>query len=171
MAVSTQKVLASGGGHSGQVGMTINEKELKDIIKSLDALRLDEKGDKKILQKAMRQAARPILKELRANVDTMIKPSREGASSKKTGQLKKSLAIINGKVKPGMTPSIYVGPRVKGAFANEDKTGFYFYFFEYGFNGKPGLRMLDDAARSKGQQALNDVINKLKKLIEKQFKK
>ena len=77
MAVSTQKVLASGGGHSGQVGMTINEKELKDIIKSLDALRLDEKGDKKILQKAMRQAARPILKELRANVDTMIKPSRE----------------------------------------------------------------------------------------------
>ncbi len=154
-----------------EAALTIDEKDLNDIIKSLDALRLDEKGDKKILQKAMRQAARPILNELKKNVNTMIKPTRKGASSKKTGQLENSLALINGKLKPGMSPSVFVGPRVKRAFASMDKTGFYFFFFEYGFRGIPGLRMLDKAAKSKGSQAQNDVINKLKKLIEKQFKK
>ncbi len=171
MAVFTEKVLESGGGHSGQVGLSINEKELNDIIKSLESLKLDEKGDKKILQTAMRQAVRPILNELKKNVNTMIKPTRKGASSKKTGQLEKSLAIINGKNRRGSSPAVYVGPRVKGAFASMDKTGFYFFFFEYGFRGIPGLRMLDKAAKSKGSQAQNNVINKLKKLIEKRFKK
>ncbi|GAH13346.1 unnamed protein product, partial [marine sediment metagenome] len=57
------------------------------------------------------------------------------------------------------------------AFADKNKTGFYFYFLEYGFRGVAGLRMLDKSARSKGTQALNDVTNQLKKLIEKQFKK
>ena len=53
----------------------------------------------------------------------------------------------------------------------EKETGFYFYFLEYGFRGVAGLRMLDQAARSKGSQALNDVTNQLKALIEKRFKK
>ncbi len=89
---------------------------------------------------------------------------------KKTGQLENSLALINGKLKPGMSPSVFVGPRVKGAFANENKTGFYFYFLEYGFRGIPGLRMLDKAAASKGNAALNSVVSEIKKLIDKRMK-
>ena len=50
------------------------------------------------------------------------------------------------------------------------KTGFYFYFLEYGFRGIPGLRMLDRAAINKGSQAQNDVINQVKKLIDKRMK-
>ena len=107
----------------------------------------------------MRKAAKPILSELKSLVP------------KDSGQLRKSLSIINGKNRRGVAPSVFVGPRVKGAYANESKTGFYFYFLEYGFRGIPGLRMLDEAARSKGSQALNDVTNQLKALIEKRFKK
>ena len=141
------------------VGLTINKKELDEIARNLESLNMSDSKNKTLLRQAMRKAAKPILSELK------------GLVPKDSGQLRKSLSIINGKNRKGVAPSVFVGPRVKGAFANEDKTGFYFYFFEYGFNGKPGLRMLDNAARSKGQQALNDVINKLKKLIEKQFKK
>ena len=140
-------------------GIVINKKELNDIVKNLESLNMSDSKNKTLLRQSMRKAAKPILTELK------------GLVPKDSGQLRKSLAIINGKNRRGVAPSVYVGPRVKGAFANEDKTGFYFYFFEYGFRGVAGLRMLDDAARSKGQQALNDVINKLKKLIEKQFKK
>ena len=140
-------------------GIVINKKELNDIVKNLESLNMSDSKNKTILRQSMRKAAKPILTELK------------GLVPKDSGQLRKSLAIINGKNRRGVAPSVYVGPRVKGAFANENKTGFYFYFLEYGFRGVAGLRMLDNAARSKGKQALNDVTNQLKKLIEKRFKK
>ena len=141
------------------VGLTINKKELAEIARNLESLNMSDSKNKTLLRQAMRKAAKPILSELK------------GLVPKDSGQLKKSLSIINGKNRKGVAPSVFVGPRVKGAYANENKTGFYFYFFEYGFRGVAGLRMLDDAARSKGSQALNDVTNQLKALIEKRFKK
>ena len=148
----------------------IDEQELNSIIKNLESLNMSDSKNKTLLRQAMRKASKPLLSELKKQVDG-IKPTRKGAKSRKTGQLKKSLAIINGKNRRGNPPSVYIGPRVKGKYANMDKTGFYFYFFEYGFRGIPGLRMLDKAARSKGATAQNDVINQLKQLIEKRFKK
>ena len=141
------------------VGLTIDKKELAEIARNLESLNMSDSKNKTLLRQAMRKAAKPILSELKSLVP------------KDSGQLRKSLSIINGKNRRGVAPSVFVGPRVKGAFANESKTGFYFYFLEYGFRGIPGLRMLDEAARSKGSQALNDVTNQLKALIEKRFKK
>ncbi|MAO23253.1 MAG: hypothetical protein CMJ25_21075 [Phycisphaerae bacterium] len=141
------------------VGLTIDKKELAEIARNLESLNMSDSKNKTILRQAMRKAAKPILSELKSLVP------------KDSVQLRKSLSIINGKNRRGVAPSVFVGPRVKGAFANENKTGFYFYFLEYGFRGIPGLRMLDQAARSKGSQALNDVTNQLKALIEKRFKK
>jgi len=141
------------------VGLTIDKKELSEIAKNLESLNMSDSKNKTLLRQAMRKAAKPILSELK------------GLVPKDSGQLKKSLAVINGKNRRGVAPSVFIGPRVKGAFANENKTGFYFYFLEYGFRGVAGLRMLDQAARSKGSQALNDVTNQLKGLIEKRFKK
>ena len=141
------------------VGLTINKKELNEIARSLESLNMSDSKNKTLLRQAMRKAAKPILSELKSLVP------------KDSGQLRKSLSIINGKNRKGVPPSVFIGPRVKGAFANENKTGFYFYFLEYGFRGVAGLRMLDQAARSKGSQALNDVTNQLKALIEKRFKK
>ena len=141
------------------VGLKINKKELDEIARNLESLNMSDSKNKTLLRQAMRKAAKPILSELK------------GLVPKDSGQLRKSLSIINGKNRKGVAPSVFVGPRVKGAFANENKTGFYFYFLEYGFRGVAGLRMLDQAARSKGSQALNDVTNQLKGLIEKRFKK
>jgi HK97 gp10 family phage protein len=141
------------------VGLTINKKELAEIARNLESLNMSDSKNKTLLRQAMRKAAKPILSELK------------GLVPKDSGQLRKSLSIINGKNRKGVAPSVFIGPRVKGAFANENKTGFYFYFLEYGFRGVAGLRMLDQAARSKGSQALNDVTNQLKALIEKRFKK
>ena len=141
------------------VGLTIDKKELAEIARNLESLNMSDSKNKTLLRQAMRKAAKPILSELKSLVP------------KDSGQLRKSLSIINGKNRKGVAPSVFIGPRVKGAFANENKTGFYFYFLEYGFRGVAGLRMLDEAARSKGTQALNDVTNQLKALIEKRFKK
>tara|TARA_R110001592_G_scaffold151081_1_gene377278 strand:- start:467 stop:898 length:432 start_codon:yes stop_codon:yes gene_type:complete len=141
------------------VGLTIDKKELDEIARNLESLNMSDSKNKTILRQAMRKAAKPILTELK------------GLVPKDSGQLRKSLAVINGKNRRGVAPSVYIGPRVKGAFADKSKSGFYFYFLEYGFRGVAGLRMLDKSARSKGSQALNDVTNQLKKLIEKRFKK
>ena len=141
------------------VGLTIDKKELAEIAKNLESLNMSDSKNKTILRQAMRKAAKPILTELK------------GLVPKDSGQLRKSLSIINGKNRRGVAPSVYVGPRVKGAFADKSKSGFYFYFLEYGFRGIAGLRMLDEAARNKGTQAVDDVTNQLKSLIEKRFKK
>ena len=138
--------------------LEVDKKELISLIKDLESLNMSDSKNKTLLRKGMRNAAKPILQELKSLVP------------KKSGQLKKSLAIINGKNVKGKTPSIYVGPRVKNSFADEKKTGFYFYFLEYGFRGIPGLRILDKVAQSQGNKALNNVIGEIKKVIDKRMK-
>tara|TARA_R100001510_G_scaffold31910_1_gene28554 strand:+ start:32 stop:511 length:480 start_codon:yes stop_codon:yes gene_type:complete len=154
------------------VSAKIDEKELKQIIKDLD--RLFPNSDTKLratLRSALRKSATPLRTELRSNIKTDIKPTRAGSEEKKTGQLVKSVAIINGKTKGGLKPSVFIGPRVTGKFSARDKTGFYFYFHEYGFYNAPPLRMLEKTASSKGQQVMDSVISKLKTIIEKRFAK
>lgn len=159
MAIGTSKILRGNqGGHAGFVTATIDEKELNSLIKDLESLGLSDSRTKTTLRQGMRKASKPILQELKDLVP------------KDSGQLRKSLAVINGKNRKGVPPSVFIGPRVKGAFANMEKTGFYFYFLEYGFRGKPGLRMLDKAASSKGNQAMNSVIDEIKKIIDKKMK-
>ena len=140
------------------VSAKIDERELKSLIKDLESLNMSDSKNKTILRQGMRKAAKPIQQELKDLVP------------KKSGQLRKSLAVINGKNRRGRPPAVYIGPRVKGAYADMKKTGFYFYFLEYGFRGIPGLRILDKDAMNKGSQAQNDVINQVKKLIDKRMK-
>ena len=158
MAIGTSKILRGNqGGHAGFVTATIDEKELNSLVKDLESLGLSDSRTKTTLRQGMRKASKPILQELKDLVP------------KDSGQLRKSLAVINGKNRKGVPPSVFIGPRVKGAFANMEKTGFYFFFLEYGFRGKPGLRMLDKAASSKGNQAMNSVIDEIKKIIDKKM--
>lgn len=140
------------------VSAQIDKQELNSLIKDLESLGLSDSRTKTVLRQGMRKAAKPILQELKDLVP------------KDSGQLRKSLAIINGKMRRGNPPSVYVGPRVKGAYADKNKSGFYFFFLEYGFRGKPGLRMLDKAASSKGNLAINSVIDEIKKIIDKKFR-
>lgn len=159
MAIGTSKILRGNqGGHAGFVTATIDEKELKSLIKDLEKLNMSDSKNKTLLRQGMRKAAKPILQELKSIVPVESK------------QLKKSLAVINGKNVKGKPPTVYVGPRVKKSFASKEKSGFYFYFLEYGFRGIPGLRMLDKTAASKGNTAINSVIVEIKKLIDKRMK-
>jgi len=159
MAIGTSKILRGNqGGHAGFVTATIDEKELKSLIKDLEKLNMSDSKNKTLLRQGMRKASKPILQELKSIVPVESK------------QLKKSLAVINGKNVKGKPPTVYVGPRVKKSFASKEKSGFYFYFLEYGFRGIPGLRMLDKTAASKGNTAINSVIGEIKKLIDKRMK-
>jgi len=159
MAIGTSKILRGNqGGHAGFVTATIDEKELNSLIKDLEKLNMSDSKNKTLLRQGMRKASKPILQELKSIVPVESK------------QLKKSLAVINGKNVKGKPPTVYVGPRVKKSFASKEKSGFYFYFLEYGFRGIPGLRMLDKTAASKGNTAINSVIGEIKKLIDKRMK-
>ena len=159
MAIGTSKILRGNqGGHAGFVTATIDERELNSLIKDLEKLNMSDSKNKTLLRQGMRKASKPILQELKSIVPVESK------------QLKKSLAIINGKNVKGKPPTVYVGPRVKKSFSAMDKSGFYFYFLEYGFRGIPGLRMLDKTAASKGNTAINSVIGEIKKLIDKRMK-
>jgi len=140
------------------VSAKIDERELNSLIKDLEKLNMSDSKNKTLLRQGMRKASKPILQELKSIVPVESK------------QLKKSLAIINGKNVKGKPPTVYVGPRVKKSFASKEKSGFYFYFLEYGFRGIPGLRMLDKTAASKGNTAINSVIGEIKKLIDKRMK-
>ena len=93
----------------------IDQKELNSLVKDLESLQLSDSRTKTTLRQGMRKASKPILQELKDLVP------------KDSGQLRKSLAVINGKNRKGVPPSVFIGPRVKGAFANMEKTGFYFY--------------------------------------------
>ena len=140
------------------VGVQIDQQQLNSLIKDLEKLNMSDSKNKTLLRKGMRKAAKTILQELKNIVPVESK------------QLRKSLAIINGKNRKGVAPSVFIGPRVKKSFAAKDKSGFYFYFLEYGFRGIPGLRMLDKAASSQGNNAVNRVIVEIRKLIDKRMK-
>jgi len=140
------------------VSAQVDKKQLNSLIKDLEKLNMSDSKNKTLLKQGMRKAAKPILQELKNIVPVESK------------QLRKSLAVINGKNRKGVPPSVFVGPRVKKSFSDMDKSGFYFYFLEYGFRGIPGLRMLDKAGASKGNTAINSVISEIKKIIDKRFK-
>ena len=141
-----------------KITATIDPAELKSLIRDLEKLNMSDSKNKTLLRQGMRKAAKPILQELKNIVPVESK------------QLRKSLAVINGKNRKGVAPSVFIGPRVKKSFAAMDKSGFYFYFLEYGFRGIPGLRMLDKAASSQGNNAMNRVIVEIRKLIDKRMK-
>ena len=85
MAVQVGKQLMGSGGHRPLVGMAVDEKELKQIINDLENLLPPKRGTKTIVRQAMRKAMKPMLTKLKELVPA------------KTKQLRKSLALINGK--------------------------------------------------------------------------
>tara|TARA_R100001463_G_scaffold125122_6_gene182415 strand:- start:176 stop:727 length:552 start_codon:yes stop_codon:yes gene_type:complete len=180
MALKSTKVLQGSGGHHGVV--QIDEKELSQIIKDLD--KLFPSSDTKLrnsLRGSMRKTMKPVQNYLRGLIDPRKNKKAKKIRNKKggrPGQLKRSIQIINGKTSRGRFPSVYVGPKVKGgSFKNMDKSGFYFYFWEYGhFNpitGKyePPKRWLDKTAQAKGAEVTSRLVADIKSMIGKRFAK
>ena len=145
----------------------VDKNELKQIQRDLDKLFPD--SDTKLratLRSALRKSAAPLRTELRNQIEQGL-----DSDSKTTGQLKKSIGIINGKTKGGRKPAVYVGPRLKGAWSSKDKSGYYMYFLEYGKIGVSPRRMFDKTLAAKGNEVASQLITKLKTIIEKRFAK
>ena len=64
MAITTGKNLQAGGGHQGLINFSIDEKELKNLIKNLESLNMSDTRNKSLLKQGMRKAAKPLLKML-----------------------------------------------------------------------------------------------------------
>ncbi len=159
MAIQTGKQLMGTGGHRPLVGFAIDENDLKEIIRDLEDILPPKRGTKTIVRQAMRKAMKPMLAKLKELVPI------------KTKQLRKSLAIINGKSRGINFPAVYVGPRVKGSYKSKDKSGFYMYFLEYGTAKIQGMRLFDKAKSSTEQQVYFSIIPSLRSIIEKRRKK
>ena len=141
--VFTEKNLRGNQGwHQGLVGFQIDEKELKGLIKSIEKLGMSDSQTKVKLRQGMRKAAKPLVEELRGEIEKVEGKNNVGNKNRATGRLKKSIAVINGKMRRGAAPAVYVGPRVKGAYSDKSKSGFHFFFLEYGFNVKPNNNLL-----------------------------
>jgi hypothetical protein len=189
--VGTGKQLMGGGGHRGLIGVEISDKDLKQITKDLDNLFPSSDTQlRNALRGAMRKAAKPAQTYLKALIPSRgtgekrfgkgqkVNPAYRGKQGGRPGQLKRSIQIINGKTKGGRFPSVYVGPRVKGGnWANVDKTGFYFFFWEYGhfnpitksYHGPK--RWLDQTAQATGPQVLGRLVGDIKQMIDKRWAK
>ena len=159
MAVRTGKQIMGTGGHRPLVGMAVDQKELNQIINDLEKLLPPKRGTKTIVRQAMRKAMKPMLAKLKELVPV------------KTKQLRKSLAIINGKSRGNSFPAVYAGPRVKGAYKSKDKSGYYMFFLEYGTTKIQGMRLFDKAKSSTEQQVYNSIIPSLRSIIDRRFKK
>ena len=159
MTIKTGKQFMGSGGHRPLIGMAVDQKELKQIINDLENLLPPKRGTKTIVRQAMRKAMKPMLKKLKDLVPV------------KTRQLRKSLALINGKSRGKSFPAVYVGPRVKNAYASKDKSGFYMYFLEYGTAKIEGMRLFDKAKKSTEQKVYSSILPSLRSIIDKRFKK
>ena len=149
--------LMGSGGHRPII--EIDKKELSNLINDLERLLPPKRGTKTIVRQAMRKAMQPMLSKLKELVP------------KDTGQLRKSLALINGKGRRDSFPSVYVGPRVKGAYADMQKSGFYMYFLEYGTATITPNRYFKRAKDSTENKVYGSIIPSLRSIIEKRFKK
>lgn len=149
------------------VKLEVDEKELRQIQKDLDKLLPFDRGTKTIVRQAMRKAMKPMVKELKNLV------GRNKKNPKATGDLKRSIGLINIKNRRNAPPIVAVGPR-KNAKGKQDgdllPTG-YMIFLEYGTPTIPAQRNLDKTERSKYNEVINSIVPSLRSIIDKRFKK
>lgn len=176
------------------VKIDIDKKGLLDIKSGLDKLYPTNSKMNRALLTSLKRAAKPI----QANLKNLIQ-SKANRSKNNTGKLKRSIKIFPSKrlTKQGR-PSVFVGPIVrvpkritakKGMTKSEKKSaaeayikkksGFYFYFLEYGFkpgksnNKVNGLGLLPKATNASAPQAMalveKEILNTLNKRSMKLF--
>ena len=100
------------------IKIEVDKSELNQIAKDIERLLPPKRGTKTIVRQAMRKAMKPLLKQLKSYY----------GEYKDSGDLVRSLGLINGKGRKDSMPSVYVGPRKKAkGKGNKLPTG-YMYF-------------------------------------------
>lgn len=194
MGLSTGKIMGGSGGHTGNVGFQFDQAELDRVVKGLDKLfPRNDRRVKMVMRSALRRAARPLKADLKNRV-----PASDRWHG---GRLKKSISIINGKMRGNMWPFVYVGPKVKVPAGLRDKkkddigdkiekgrkrrqwiqkaSGYYFYFLNYGF--EPGGKnqktrvgagnYLQQTMNAKADESLSRLAGDVVDVVTKRFEK
>ena len=143
------------------VEIKVDKTELNQIANDIEKLLPPRRGTKTIVRQAMRKAMKPLLAQLKSFY----------GDHKDSGDLVKSFGLINGKGRRDSFPAVYVGPRVKGAYADMQKSGFYMYFLEYGTATIAPNRYFKRAKDSTENKVFGSIIPSLRSIIEKRFKK
>ena len=125
---------------------------------------------RKVLLSGMRQAATPLVKEMRDNIEPSGRDYSNAKYQRKSGDLKRSIGKITGKSKE--FPSLYVGPRVKRKFSNMGYVGHWVEFgndtgYKLNFEGR---RYVSKAYESKGNKSLEILEKKIFKAAMKFLK-
>lgn len=192
MGLSSGKIFGGTGGHTGSVGFQFDEADLNRVISGLDKLfPKNDRRVKMVMRSALRRAARPLKTDLKKRVPISDRYHR--------GRLKKSIAIINGKMRGDAWPFVYVGPKVKVPAKLRNKksdskgdrkkrgemrkqwvkqsSGYYFYFLNYGFQpGGNGTMVgagnyLEKTLDAQGDAALSRLAGDIVDVVSKRFEK
>lgn len=114
------------------------KKEFERAFKELE--RLNDGVKTKDIRRIARASLKPMVKaykdEAKKGKTPLFKVYRNGGvyAEIKKGTLTKSIGIITTKVRKGQSfASMYVGPRVKGAYSDPEKGGWFAHFLEYGY--------------------------------------
>jgi hypothetical protein len=142
--------------------------------KEVDRLlrQLKECYTKKVLLKAYRQAAKPLIKAVRSKIEDSGRSDQnlgKGRGSRKSGDLRKSIGNIRSKSKT--YSKIYVGPRAKGV---NKYRGYIGHWVELGdeysgvnFKGRKYMRDGYQAGKAQAQQRLKgDMIKAIKSALK-----
>ncbi len=150
------------------IKLEVDEKELRQIQKDLDKLLPFDRGTKTIVRQAMRKAMKPMVKELK----TLVGKNKK--SKKATGDLKRSIGLINIKNRRNAPPIVAVGPR-KTSKGKQEGTNLlptgYMIFLEYGTPTIPAQRNLDKVEKSNYKKVINSIVPSLRSIIDRRFKK
>lgn len=134
------------------------------------------------IRRVARASLKPMLKayrdEARQKGPSVFKVYRNGGvyAEIKSGTLAKSMGIITSRVNRGQTfASLFVGPRVKRAFSDPEKGGWFAHFLEYGYLNdgqyRGGGYRFATRARAKQSGAVgNEFKRRMRSFLNKQVK-
>jgi len=171
-AVNSGKFARSGAGGGAFIGFDEKDvkKEFERAMKELEGLH--DGVTTAQIRRIARASLKPMVEAYRSNITDFPSSSDSKRKTKRTtfkvwrngglyaeitkGQLKKSIGIITTRVNRGQTfASMYVGPRVKRAFSDPEKGGWFAHFIEYGYlaDGKYKGPNVGFAKRARTQQS------------------
>lgn len=178
MGTSAERLIAQGSRRShargrGGSNVTIEIEGLEQAIKKMRSL--DDVMRRRVMRVAGKKAAKPMIQAFRQNIDDLMEDEfivyRDGAiyARVQPGQLRKSIDVMFFWSRARDMWITAIGPRVKGAFSDPNKGGWFAHFINYGYlnNGSYRGHNIGFADRAKAQ-AYNYTANEFKRSFLKE---
>lgn len=162
MGTSAERLIAQGRRRShsktrGGSEVRIEVEGLEEAIRKMK--KLDDVTRRRVMRKAGKKAAKPMIQAFKESVDDLMEDEfivyRDGAvyARVQPGQLRKSMDVMFFWSRARDMWITAIGPRVKGAFKDPEKGGWYAHFINYGYlnNGRYQGHNIGFAERAKAK--------------------